>query len=555
MTRANDLFGQVQQRLNAITPDTVNHAGYGAFTKDVEDRYIQMLMTNTMGNTYYAGQQENVETSMNLHKEMLAKDPSFMAKAVVYARNNGFTRLQPIIGLAFLSTAEDKTLFHAAFGKVIYTPNNLFDFVTIASNIRSGKGFGRTVKRAIGNWYNSLSEYHVMKYGAESKVDGKTGAKSFDMKDVLKLVRPVPATSKQKELFKYILNKEVSFASLPQLGAYEAMKRETDMGKVRDLIAQARIPHEVATGAISRPDKETWTFIMKQMPIFALLRNLNTLERHGVFDELENRNHAISLLTNENAVTKSKILPYRFLTAFEMYQGHTDIRDAIRTAINLSFSNVPTIVGTTHVSIDKSGSMSGDRIKQAAIFGAATFLKAPDAEITMFDTMLYTPDISRQDSLMTNVAKLPGAGGGTALSLPVLHLLGKVTAGTTEAGGWFRTQTGYHSSVHQLNRRNQATKVDNIVIVTDEQQNADTPLVTAFNEYRRTVNPGAKLFIINVAGYDKHSTPKEDPNIFHIFGWSDQVIQYVSYVSHGFAGQRQHVDSVDVFEDTKVLSK
>jgi 60 kDa SS-A/Ro ribonucleoprotein len=546
MTRANELFGQVQARLNGL-----GQPGYVAFDKDVEDRYIQMLMTNTLGNTFYAGQQENVQTSMALHQEMLVKDPSFMAKAVVYARNNGFTRLQPIIGLAFLSTAEDKSFFHAAFGKVIYTPNNLFDFVTIASSIRNGKGFGRTVKRAIGNWYNSLSEYHVMKYGAESKSNARTGEKSFDMKDILKLVRPVPATSKQKDLFKYILDKEVGFAALPQLGAYEAMKRETDMGKIRDLIAQARIPHEVATGAISRPDTETWTFIMKQMPIFALLRNLNTLDRHGVFNDVENRRHAISLLTNENAVTKSKILPYRFLTAFEAYQGHADIRDALRIAINLSFSNVPTIVGTTHVSIDKSGSMSGDRIKQAAIFGGATYLKAPDAEITMFDTALYTPDLSRQDSLMSNVAKLPGASGGTALSLPILHLLGQVRAGTTEVGGFFRTATGYHSSVPDRRRRTQPTKVDNIVIVTDEQQNADTPLLQAFNEYRRTVNKDAKLFIINVAEVRGYSTPQNMENVFHIFGWSDQVIQYVSYISHGFAGQRQHVDAVDIFEDVK----
>jgi 60 kDa SS-A/Ro ribonucleoprotein len=550
MTRANNLFGQPKDPI--LKADTVNHEGRPAFTKDIKDRYIQMLMTNTLGNMFYVGQAENVDASLKLHREMLAADPEFMAKTAVYAREKGYTRLQPAIALAFLSTAEDKSFFHAAFSRVILTPNNLFDFVTIASSIRSGKGFGRTLKRAIGNWYNSLSEYHVMKYGAESKVDDK-GAKSFDMKDILKLVRPIPTSAKQKELFKYILDKEISFKELPQLAAYEEMKKETDMDRVRELITQARIPHEVATGAISKPDKETWTFIMKQMPIFALLRNLNTLQRHGVLDEAENRKHVVSVLTNEQAISRSKILPYRFLTAFEHYEGHTDIKDALRSAINLSFANVPDITGTTHVSIDKSGSMNGDRIKHASIFGAATFMKAPDAEVTFFDTTLHDANISKMDSLMTNVSRMPGASGGTAVSIPVQHLLGSLRQGQ-QSVGWALTNVGYNASFPQAKRMTRPTKVDNIVIITDEQQNAGTPLVTEFDKYKRTVNPDAKLFIINVAGYDGYTIPKDQKDVFYVFGWSDQVLNYVSYVSHGFAGQRAHVEAVDLLEQ-KVTSR
>lgn len=520
---------------------------YNAFNKDLEDRYIQMLMTNTVGNTFDVSQRENVDTALDIHRAILAKDPVFMAKAAIYARENGYTRLQPIIALAYLSTVPkgQKNLFYNAFDRVILTPNNLFDFVQVASRIRQGKGFGRALKTAIGNWYNNLSEYHVMKYGADSKVD-KAGEKTFDMKDLLRLVRPIPNSRKQKELFKYILDKEVDFNVLPQLAAYESLKKETDMSRVRELIRQARIPHEVATGAISKPDLATWTAIMKEMPIFALLRNLNTLQRHGVLDNVDNRQHVISVFTNEQAILRSKILPYRFLTAYEQFTGWEDIRGGLRTALNLSFKNVPDIFGTTHVSIDKSGSMNGDRMKHASIFGVATYMKAPDSELTMFDTLLYDTKLDKNNSLMTNVQKLPGASGGTAISLPVQHLLGTVKDGQNNVNSWLRTHTGYHPQVDQGFRRNEPTVVDNIVIITDEQQNTGSPLVIEFEKYRETVNPDAKLFIINVAGHQGYTIPKDSKNVFYIFGWSDQVLNYVSYVSHGFAGQRQHVEAVEL---------
>ncbi len=521
---------------------------YPQFTRDLKDRYLQMLMTNAVGNTYIVTQDESGDTVMDIHRAMLAEDPVYMAQAAIFARENGYTRLQPIISLAFLSTAEDKGPFQAAFKRVILTPNNLFDFVKIVSGIRQGKGFGRTIKRAIGKWYNSLSEYHVMKYGADTKTNA-TGVKEFDLKDILKLVRPIPATGKQKELFKYILDKEdVEYTRLPQLLAYEHLKKETDMDRVRTLIADARIPHEVATGAVHQPDLATWTQIMKQMPIFALVRNLNTLQKHGVLNSVDNRAHVIGILTNEQAVTRSKMLPYRFLTAYQQYAGHEDIRQALRIAIDLSFVNVPDILGRTHVSIDKSGSMAGDRITQACIFGVASYLKAPDSELTLFDTDLYHPNVSRHLGLMDNIQKVPHASGGTAVGLPLQHLLGTVGKGGNAINSFMRITTGYNGSFPLNKRNHKPVYVDNIVIITDEEQNTGTPLVTEFHKYRATVNPNAKLFIINVAGTTHHAMPQNDEGVFYVFGWSDQVLQYVSYITHGFAGQRAHVESISLDE-------
>lgn len=550
MSRAEDLFGKKQWD-RAGEADTTNHEGFLAFTRDLEDQYLQLLMTNTLGNSFYVKQQENVAKALDLHRQMLTKNPWYMAKAAVYARENGYTRLQPAIALAFLSTAEDKTPFRLAFQHIIKTPNNLFDFLTIASNIRKGKfGFGRTIKTAVGKWFNRLSEYHVMKYGADKAVDQKTGQKAYDLRDILKLVRPVPANARQAELFKYILDKEVDFKQLPQLKAVEDLKKSTNFYEAQGIIERGRIPHEVATGAFQRPNTETWEYIMMQMPIFALLRNLNTLDRHGVFKKDENITHVVRTFSNADLVANAKILPFRWLTAMQNFKGDRRIGDAIRMGLNLSFKAIPEIKGKTHISIDLSGSMSTYGVRDTAvIFGVAAYMNAEDAELTAFDLRLYDAPVSRMDSMMTNVDRFQGlAGGGTALALPIEHLIGEVPA-NRYYNNWHQRadcRIGYATGFPEA-KMNKRTKVDNIVIVTDEQQTSGQKgLLSAFSKYRALVNRNAKLFVVNVGPYDKYGAPSDEPNVFQIFGWSDEVLRYISMVSQGGLDQRKTVEAMEL---------
>lgn len=559
MSRANQLFGQdPYNRSKAAT--TQNKHGQPAFDRDLKHQYLQMVMTNMLGNTYYTDQQENVKQALDLHRAMLKADPEFMAKAIVYARNHGYTRLQPIIGLVFLSTIDDKRFFHAAFPQVIFTPGNVFDFTTIAGNVREGRGFGRTVKKALSKWFNSLSEYHVIKHGAETKMDPKTRVKEYDLKDLLKLVRPIPLTKRNGELFKYILGKEVEFKSLPQVDAFEKLKVTNNLTEARALIEKGRIPHEVATGVLKSPDVTTWEFIMKQMPYFALLRNLNTLTRHKVFEKKENIDYVVARLTDREAVLKSKILPFRFHTAIGQAGFIQEIRDALFAALNISFANVPKIGGETHISIDLSGSMRMINMREiATIFGVAAWMNSERAELTAFDTELYAPQVSRMDSLMTNVAKFKDlANGGTALSIPITHLMGGLqnTLHNVRNGYWDTVQlnVGYHSSF-PAHLRGKVKKVDNIVIITDEQENRGKLLIDEFAKYRRTVNKDAKLFMINVGQVNKYAVPQDEPNVYQIYGWSDQVLQFISMASQGMLGQVEYVESLDLNPDVKSVLK
>ena len=85
----------------ALSPGrTVNREGFPAFKRDWKEQYLQMLLTNTMSSTFYASANELCKNALDLHRYAADEDPFFMAKALVYARNEGFMRLQPLVGLA-----------------------------------------------------------------------------------------------------------------------------------------------------------------------------------------------------------------------------------------------------------------------------------------------------------------------------------------------------------------------------------------------------------------------------------------------------------------------
>ena len=88
--------------------------------------------------------------------------------------------------------------------------------------------------------------------------------------------------------------------------------------------------------------------------------------------------------------------------------------------------------------------------------------------------------------------------------------------------------------------------VDQIVIVTDEQQNEGSPFYTELQRYRAKVNPNAKAFVVDLSPYRGAMVPKEDLNTHYVYGWSDQVLSYISAAARGFDSMSAHVAKMDL---------
>ncbi|MFX3635891.1 MAG: TROVE domain-containing protein [Candidatus Pristimantibacillus sp.] len=492
---------------SAIKPTTRNKDNFPAYTRSIEEQYVQMLVTNTLGNTFYANQNELLSEAEEQHHAMALSNPNFMAKAIVYARNEGYMRLQPLFGLVILS-AYRPDLFAMIFLKVVRIPSDLSDFLTIMQGMGRGEG-GRAVKRQVNRFLSGISEYWALKYNGRGR--------GYSLGDAIATAHPKPADFKQQALFRYLRGQEANLTMLPQVEAFEQLKKAaTEMEQIH-WIETGKLPHEIVTGAI-RPTKVVWETLLQQMPTFALLRHLNTLERAGVFENRYNLEIAIGRLTDQTALQKAKILPFRFAKAFQQIQ-HSALRDALRDSVEITFGNLPDIADKSAIFLDISGSMNGEYLQIGSVFALALYKKTGGNSLFwLFDTEVEDARPSRRDSILTQAERIH-TRGGTDTAAPILKLLAE--------------------------RR----IVDQIIMITDEHQNSGSPFYEALLKYRKTMNPNVKVFIIDLAPYRYAMAPPQDHNIFYIYGWSDTVLSYIAQATKGYNTMIQQIDAIELGEE------
>ncbi|MFC5471588.1 TROVE domain-containing protein [Cohnella suwonensis] len=489
---------------SAMRPTTWNKDGYPAYTRSIEEQYLQMLTTNTFGNTYYADQQTLLAEAEEQHREMAQSNPQFMAKSLVYARNEGYMRLQPLLGLAILSGIRPD-LFAKIFMHVVRIPSDLSDFLTILQGMGRGEG-GRAVKRQVNRFLSGVSEYWAIKYNGRGR--------GYSLGDAIATAHPKPADLKQQALFRYLRGQEANLALLPQVEALEYLKRAATEAEQLHWIETGKLPHEVVTGAV-KPTKAVWEALIEQMPTFALLRHLNTLERAGVLEDRNNLDTVVARLTDRRTLRKAKILPFRFAKAFRQVQ-HPILQDALRDAVEFTFENLPDLEDRTAIFLDISGSMDGEYLQIGSVFALALYKKTQGNSLFwLFDTEVEDARPSRRDSILSQAERIR-ARGGTDTGAPVRKLL------------------------------EERRKVDQIVIITDEQQNSGSPFYEALSKYRAKVNPNVKAFIIDIAPYCSAMVPTQDRNTFYVYGWSDTVLHYIARTAKGYGTIVQEVDGIDL---------
>ncbi len=494
MRAAGKLFEKVPSKKAPAT----NHEGYAAFDRHPREQLLQTLLTNTCASTYYETKGALIDETERVHTGGL-KDPVFMAKALSYARNKGFMRTQPVYGLARLA-ASPGTEFEQVFSDVIRTPNDLMDFAGIIHSIRNSEG-GRRIKRVAGSWLAAnLSEYWAIKYGAD-----KSGG--YSLRDLFATYHPKTPKS---QLVEHLFDRPADFSGLEQMSAFQTLKdAKTDDLKIAAIVA-GRLPHEVAS-SFAGSSKKIWTAIALQMPIFALVRNLATLERYGVL-EGDCLKHVVTTLSNRERVSHSKVFPFRFLEAIK-HVSNPKVQDALRIALENSFSGADQISGSTAVALDVSGSMAS-YIEAAAVFAISTVRRAPDSQFSVFNDGLAHFPVSNVDSVLTQAGKIR-ANGGTDTSTVMKNLL-------------------YEKK-----------RVDNIIVVTDEEQNRGAPFMDLVAQYRSKINSQAKVFVLNVAPYTGGSLlDSRDPKNFYVYGLTENALNYISFASRGWGKFVDHVAGV-----------
>jgi 60 kDa SS-A/Ro ribonucleoprotein len=302
---ANKNLFQTVRGLFIPKTDTINEAGGTAYKLIPKHALAQYAATGCFSQTFYADAGEQLEKVLELTKDL---DAEFVAKTAVYAREKGFMKDMPALLVAVLST-KDKAIFERTFPRVIDNGKMLRNFVQI---MRSGavgrKSLGSLPKRLVREWFETRKAEQIFKQSV---------GQSPSFADVLKMVHPKPKDVEKEALYGYFIGREINADKLPEI------VKQFEKFKSGDVLEVPNVPFQMLT-ALPISTNE-WTQIARNAAWQMTRMNLNTFQRHRVFQTAEMVEIIANRLRDREAIKRAKVFPYQLLMAYKMAESNKEI--------------------------------------------------------------------------------------------------------------------------------------------------------------------------------------------------------------------------------------
>lgn len=411
-----------RNRPAAPAADAVNEAGGSAYRLPPKHALARLAATGTFHGTYYSGGEAQFAELTALCERI--DDDAYLAKLAVYARERSLMKDMPVALLLILSR-RDTELFHRAFGRVVTNGRTLRTFVQMLRSGRFGRsGLSYSLQRAVNRWLNAAS--------VSALLTASVGHNP-SLRDVLRVARPTPPGAARRALYGRLVGKPHSADDLPaEAKALDAFRAAESEGEQLAILAGHRFRWDLLADAVRGP--RVWKAVARQMGTQALRMNLNTLLRHGVFDDAETVTWAAGRLSDADEVRRGGQFPYQYFAAYRGADAALPaaVRDALNAAAEAACGNVPAFPGPVVVGVDVSGSMgspvTGRRgggtsavrcVDAAAVFAVAVARRNPGSLVVPFDHQVY--DFGVSDGPILEVADRLSrvGGGGTDCSLPL----------------------------------------------------------------------------------------------------------------------------------------
>ncbi len=516
------LFSSIVGALRPQT-DTTNLAGAPAYALSPRHALAQYAVTGCLNSTFYASATAQLEKTLELATQAT---PEFLARTAVYCRTQGKMKDMPAL-LAAILAARDVKVLDRVFDRVIDDAKMLRNFVQIVrSGVTGRKSFGSAPRRLVRRWFETRSDDQVFRACVGQKPS---------LADVIKMVHPRPATPSRAALYAWLIGRPHDAAALP------ALVREFEAFKAGEVATPPDVPFQMLTALELR--EQDWSAIARRLPWNATRLNLNTLARHGVFQDRALIREIANRLRDPEQVRKARCFPYALMTAFVSADPAVpeEVRDALQDAMELALANVPQIEGRIYVLPDVSGSMhspvTGHRpgattavrcLDVAALVAAALLRANRKTEIIAFHTEAVPVRLNPRDSVLTNAAKLAALpSGGTNCSAPLAHL------NAAKAQG------------------------DLVIFVSDNESWMDAPTHGRFGgsatatmqewEKFRSRNPAARLVCLDLQPA-AHTQAKERSDILNVGGFSDAVFDLIAAFARGELGAEHWVGRIEKIE-------
>ena len=367
----------------------------------------------------------------------------------------------------------------------------------------------------------------------------------------MNLLHPIP-TDKNKEAYRRLMHGE----SLD--GTYDSKILEKEMA---------------ATGQNASNEQELLlakhdaikSVLEKGMPIMNLLRNLRNIMLYAP----DLVNEAIKQLIDHDKVVNSKLLPFRFMSAYdavnkldiseynvgsesetsikfesdeaksnmtasELSELKSKVSKALEDAMEIACENVPDLEGNCAVLIDHSGSVRGDAWASSAaspwssvqtarignLFGSIVAFKQKDVYIGMFGDKLVSPSMDRSMGLLEFNKKTYDEG--------------YTCGGCTENGLYQFLRNVIKEKKH----------IDNFIVFSDMEignggegswdytSTSRDKFKDLFRKFRK-INPNCLTVCCNIRGQSGTSVFNPNLKILNVSGWSNNIFDIISMYKAG----------------------
>ena len=458
-------------RFNTTLPKqktlTENLAGGQAYKQTNELKLVSLLLTSFVNDQFYRDGNSSLLELKRLAEKV--KDKEFVAKSAIFARDRfGMRSITHALAGELTSQLNGKEWGKDFYDKVVVRVDDMTEILSyyLANKTdRTNPKFPNALKKGFAKAFDKFDGYNLSKYKGENK--------EVKLVDVVNLVHPVP-TARNKE-------------ALEQLIKGELKNTQTWESKLSEAGQKAESKED-----LDKLKSNAWEELVttRKIGYFALLRNLRNIinQAPSVVPA------ACELLTDERLISKSRVLPFRFATAYEEISrlgSSKEVRDvlvAINQALDISVVNVPKFEGETLVVMDVSGSMSGRASEIASLFGAI-LAKVNSCDVMTFSTRAQYKQYNPMDSVLTIRNSFRYSGGGT----------------------------NFKSIFTTANK-----KYDRIIILSDMQgwMGYTTPSAE-FNQYKKAHGANPFVYSWDLAGYGTLQFPEN--NVFALAGFSDKV--------------------------------
>ena len=278
-----------------------------------------------------------------------------------------------------------------------------FDVVKRGKNTHRDLPLPIQLRKAMKHKLETFNDYQLSKALSESR--------EVTLADCIKLLHPDEKKAKvPKGFYADVIEGRVKFGG-------ETKQVQTELSKSRN-------KNSNSTVADVKQSLDTST-------VMAIVKNLVALDRAGVLNDREAVDSICKKLTDPKQIKASRLLPFRFYSAWKELNNSTTsfgvrrVSDALVYALDLSVSNLTPIEGYNAILIDRSGSMNNPvssmssmtATEVAIVLGAICFKQGVGEVYVFADRCEKVEGISSTSTVMDIIKQIMrySVGGGTYL--------------------------------------------------------------------------------------------------------------------------------------------